>query len=90
MKTINALAVRNNLGKILQELEETQEPVLVSKGRKIRAVLISVEDFQRRFVDKQADEQRKNLLKKIQELKAPRCGALDSLEILRDIRGYGP
>jgi hypothetical protein len=27
----------------------------VSKGRKVRAALISIEDFQTRFVDKQAE-----------------------------------
>jgi len=55
MKTINALTIRNNLGKVLQELEETREPVLVSKGRKVRAALITIEDFQTRFIDKQAE-----------------------------------
>ena len=34
MKTVNALQIRNHLGQVLQELEETKEPVLVSKGRK--------------------------------------------------------
>ena len=37
MKTVNALQIRNNLGKVLQELEETGEPILLSKGRKVRA-----------------------------------------------------
>ncbi len=88
MKTVNALTIRNNLGKILQELEETGEPVLVSKGRRIRGALISVEDFQARFIDKQAEEEKENWLKKLKDLSAPRSGNLTSLDALRELRGY--
>ena len=34
MKTVNALKIRNNLGEILDLLEKTKEPILVSKGRR--------------------------------------------------------
>ena len=88
MKTVNALNIRNNLGKILQELEETGEPVLVSKGRKVRGALISVEDFQTRFIDKQAEDEKQNWLKKLKDLRAPRSGSLTSLDALRELRGY--
>ena len=50
MGTVNALKVRNNLGKILDRLEKTREPILISKGRKIRAVLVTPEDFETRFL----------------------------------------
>jgi PHD/YefM family antitoxin component YafN of YafNO toxin-antitoxin module len=88
VKTVNALNMRNNLGEILQELEETGEPVLVSKGRKIRGALISIEDFQTRFIDKQAEDQKQNWLKKLNDLRAPRSGNLTSLDALRELRGY--
>jgi len=88
VKTVNALNIRNNLGKILQELEETKEPVLVSKGRKIRGALISIEDFQSRFIDKQAEEEKQNWLRKLKDLRAPRSGNLSSLDALRELRGY--
>jgi len=88
VKTVNALNIRNNLGKILQELEETGEPVLVSKGRKVRGALISVEDFQTRFIDKQAEDEKQNWLKKLKDLRAPRSGSLTSLDALRELRGY--
>ena len=88
MKTINALTIRNNLGKVLQELEETREPVLVSKGRKVRAALISIEDFQTRFVDKQAEAEKEQWMKKLDELRAPRVDGLTTLDALRNLRGY--
>jgi PHD/YefM family antitoxin component YafN of YafNO toxin-antitoxin module len=88
MKTINALTIRNSLGKVLQELEETREPVLVSKGRKVRAALISIEDFQTRFIDKQAEAEKEQWMKKLDELRAPRVDSLTSLDALRHLRGY--
>jgi PHD/YefM family antitoxin component YafN of YafNO toxin-antitoxin module len=88
MKTINALNIRNNLGKVLQELEETKEPVLVSKGRKVRAALISIEDFQTRFIDKQAEAEKEKWMKKLDELRAPRVDSLTRLDALRNLRGY--
>ena len=90
MKTINALTIRNALGKVLEELEETKEPVLVSKGRKVRAALISIEDFQTRFIDKQAEAEKEQWMKKLDELRAPRRDKVTSLDALRDLRGYRP
>ena len=75
MKTVNALSLRNNLGAVLDEIEQTKEPILVSKGRKLRAALISIEDFQKRFIDKQAEEEREIWLRKLQGLLAPRSAA---------------
>ena len=88
MKTVNALEVRNHLGKVLDELEETKEPILLSKGRKVRAALITYEDFQRRFVDRQAEEARERWRNALRELSAPRVGSRSSLDTLRELRGY--
>jgi PHD/YefM family antitoxin component YafN of YafNO toxin-antitoxin module len=88
MKTVNALQIRNNLGKVLQELEETGEPILLSKGRKVRAALITFEDFQRRFIDRQAEEAQEKWRNALGELRAPRVGTRSSLDTLRELRGY--
>jgi len=88
MKIVNALQVRNHLGKVLEELEETKEPILLSKGRQVRAALITYEDFQRRFVDRLAEEARAKWRNALQELSAPRVGSRSSLETLRELRGY--
>ena len=65
MKNVNALKVRNQLGKILDGLDETGEPVLISKGRKVRAVLITPEQFERRFLDYQVEDKKQKLMEKI-------------------------
>ncbi len=90
MKTVNALTMRNNLGRVLQELEETKEPILVAKGRKVRAVLITPEDFERRFVDRQAEERKQEWLAKLDRLRAPRLGDAETLDVLRELRGSAP
>ena len=87
MRTVNALEIRNHLGTVLDHLERTGEPVIVSKGRKPRAVLISMEDFQRRFVDRQTDERRNALMGRVLAARAERQGSSDSLSVLRALRG---
>jgi PHD/YefM family antitoxin component YafN of YafNO toxin-antitoxin module len=83
---VNALEIRNNLGRVLDELEESKQPVLVSKGRRIRVVLISPEDFKLRFIDRQAEAEKELWLKKLVELRAPRRGELASIDVLRELR----
>jgi prevent-host-death family protein len=87
MRTVNALDIRNHLGAVLDDIERTGEPVIVNKGRRPRAVLISVEDFQRRFVDRQTEERRRQLVERVLSARAPSVGTEQSLSILRDLRG---
>lgn len=89
MKTVNALKIRNNLGEVLDMLAKTSEPILVSKGREIKAVLITPEQFKKRFLDYQAEERKKQLLEIIEGMKADSLETKDSIEVLRELRGYG-
>ena len=62
MRTVNALKIGNNLGEVLDLLDDTGEPILASKERKPRAVPITPEQFKKRFLDYQARERREQLL----------------------------
>ena len=88
MKTFNALKIRNHLGEVLNLLDETGEPIFISKGKEIRAVLITPEQFQRRFLDYQAEERKQELLAAIKKMKEKKLGKKDSVSILRELRGY--
>jgi len=88
MKEVNALDIRNHLRAILEELEKSKEPVLVSKGRRVRAALITVEDFKRRFLGRQVEERKAELLRQIERSKKPSTNKKTSMEILRELRGY--
>lgn len=89
MKTVNALKIRNHLGEVLDLLTKTGEPILVSKGREVRAVLITPEQFEKRFLDYQAEEQKKQLLETIKALRVDSHATKSSVEVLRELRGYG-
>ncbi len=88
MKEINALDLRNNLGAILDRLAESGEPVIIRKQKKIRAVLITPEQFEKRFLDWQADHEKERFLKTVGQLRKKRRGSVGSLETLRNLRGY--
>jgi prevent-host-death family protein len=88
METVNALKVRNNLGEVLDRLEATGEPILVSKNRKVRAVLITPGDFERRFVDKQSEETRRAMLAKLKQYQVHEGDAGLPVRELRKLRGY--
>jgi len=88
MKKINALQLRQSLSKIISMLQRTGEPILLEKGRKPAAVLISLEDFKKRFVEKEADERRRAIGKRIHTLARTSFLKMSSEDLLRQLR-YG-
>jgi len=88
MEEVNALKVRNNLGEILDRLNDSGEPIYISKGRKIRAVLVTPEQFEKRFLDWRVKEEKKRLLDAVKGMRKGKKGKLSSLSVLRQIRGY--
>jgi PHD/YefM family antitoxin component YafN of YafNO toxin-antitoxin module len=85
--TVNALKIRNQFGEVLEMLESNGQPILVSKGRKVRAVLITPEDFKTRFVDRLADDARQRRLEELQAVREPMESG-DALDrALRELRG---
>jgi len=88
MEEVNALKIRNNLGEILDRLSETGEPIFISKGRKIRAVLVTPDQFKRRFLDWQIEEERKKFLKAVKGLRKGKKSQDNILSVLRQLRGY--
>jgi PHD/YefM family antitoxin component YafN of YafNO toxin-antitoxin module len=88
MEEVNALKIRNNLGEILDRLNDKGEPIFISKGRKIRAVLVTPEQFEKRFLDWQAQEEKKRLLEEVKGLRKEKKGSMSSMTVLRRLRGY--
>ena len=86
MHTVNALTVRQHFGQVLNDLIDLDEPILIEKGRKAVAVLISLKLFQKRFVDFRDLEAKQVLLNqfKASGVKTKR----DTLAELRELR-YG-
>lgn len=88
MNTVNALKIRNQFGEVLELLDKEKEPILITKSKKIRAVLIRYEDFQNRFLDKQAEDEKKQFYKQIKSHVAPSLIPEDPIVTLRKLRGY--
>jgi hypothetical protein len=89
MRRVNALTVRNKLGEVLDMLDAEHEPIMISKGKKLRAVLISYEDFTNRFIDKQAEEEKETFIKQAEGWRAQAGDELvDPVDTLRTLRGY--
>jgi prevent-host-death family protein len=86
MKRINALEMRQSLGKVLRQLEKGAGPVIVEQRRRPVAVLISIEDYQKRFADRDADEKRKEVVARIRELRFKAPSGKTTLDLLRDVR----
>ncbi len=84
---VTALQIRQSLGKILEMLQATDEPIVVEKGRTPVAVLISLKTFRERFVDYREKEKRDRLLADVRD--AAQKASEPSVRALRDLR-YGP
>src|SRR5688572_26421193 len=90
MKRVNALELRQALGKVLAQLEADGEPVMVEKGRKPVAVLITLKDFRERFHEKDATDERDRIIEEMSKLaaSAPVGDSRDIVTIIREMRGY--
>jgi prevent-host-death family protein len=86
MVTANALELRQSLGRIIARLKRTKEPILLKKGKEPVAVLISLEDYQERFSERDAAEQRLRLLEQLDALARPSVDGRAAVTILRELR----
>lgn len=86
MLKANALILRQSLGQLLKRLAKASEPILIEKNRQPVAVLVSVEDYQKRFVDHALDDKRKQMIEKIKKANIPLPKGLTSLDLIQEIR----
>jgi prevent-host-death family protein len=86
MKTVNALKLRQQLGSILRSLQESGRPILIERNSRPAAVLVSLEDYQKRFVDREADEKRKELVEVILKTRLRLPAGKSTLDLLHEER----
>jgi prevent-host-death family protein len=91
MQKANALELRRALGKVLKRLERDGTPILIEKARRPTAVLISLRDYQERFVDAIAADERERLAEEILALRSrARRSRRTAVELVRELRGPLP
>ena len=86
MKTVNALELRQSLGRVLDHLEHDGGPILVCRRRTPAAALVSLKDYRERFVDREADERRRDVVRRLKKLQFEPPATGTTLDILRDLR----
>ena len=86
MKTVNALELRQSLGKVLAQLEREGKPILVCRRRTPAAALVSLKDYRERFVDREADEQRRRVVARLRKLRFQSPATGSTLDLLRELR----
>lgn len=86
MQKVNALELRHSLSRIIGKLEKNGAPILLEKGRKPAAVLISLADYKKRFVEKDADDERRELVQRILNMARPALDKKCAEDILRELR----
>ena len=86
MQKTNALKLRQSLGAVLKRLKKTGEPILLEKNREPAAVIISIDDYQRRFADYDADRKREAAVEKIKRANIRLPAGKTSLDLIHEIR----
>lgn len=86
METVNALELRQSLGKVLDRLERDGAPIVVCRRRTPAAALVSLKDYRERFVDREADQRRRDIVARMKQLKFEPPPAGTTLDMLRDLR----
>jgi prevent-host-death family protein len=87
MKTANILELRQSLGRIVARLERGGEPIVLEKRQRPVAVLISLRDFEQRFVEKSASMAREELALGIDAIARPAADKTPAENVLRSLRG---
>lgn len=86
MKAVNALELRQSLGRVLRQLERGGMPILVQRGRQPAAVLISLRDYQERFADRDADQRRHEIVARIKATTFASPKGRTTLDMIRNLR----
>ncbi len=87
MEKVNALELRQSLGRVLQRLKKNGFPILLEKDRQPAAVIISLEDYRKRFVDVEADQLRREMVDRIKSAGVRTPKGVATLDLVRELRG---
>lgn len=86
MKKVNALKLRQQLGSVLRAVKESVQPILIEHNSKPAAALISIKDYQKRFIDREADDRRREMVEAILKTRLQLPDGKSTLDLLREGR----
>lgn len=86
MKSVTTLELRQSLSKVANLLEQDGEPLLLKRGKRPIAVIISLRDYEERFVEKAACDARRSLLADIDALARSSEDPTPAADLLHETR----
>jgi prevent-host-death family protein len=89
MKTLSALDLRKKLGAILNEVSREKEAVIISRANKPLAVLISIDEYEKKILKKNREERLRALSSQMDEWLVRHrreTGSVDTVKAIREIR----
>ena len=89
MKTVTSLELRKSVGKVISLLKRSGEPLILLKGKRPVAAIISLEDLRERFVEKAAAAARLEIVSEMDALARPSVNPEPSEVILAKVRRGG-
>jgi PHD/YefM family antitoxin component YafN of YafNO toxin-antitoxin module len=87
MEHVNAVDLRQSVRRIVERLERSGEPIILERGGKPVAAIISLKDFQERFAERAALEERDRILEEMDRLARPSADRTPAVQVLRELRG---
>lgn len=84
--TVNALKIRQSFGAILKQVQASNEPLIIEKGRVPVAVIISLKTYKERFIDLREKEKKDELFESF--VASGTKTEKNSMKVLRELR-YG-
>lgn len=76
------------MGKVLADLQRNGKPIMLEKGHKPVGVIISIKDFNERFAERAAAEERDRIIAEMDALARPSVDTTPVVDMLREMRGY--
>lgn len=86
MKHVNSADLRASIGKVVAQLEQSGEPIILEKHNQPIAAIISLKDFRERFVEKAALEARLALVDQMDALSRTSRDPVSAEQALRALR----
>ncbi len=86
MNKVNALELRQSMGKVIDQILKTGEPILLEKSRRPVAVIISIRDYEERFVEKDAANRRREIIEGIENMARPSLIAESVVDVIHESR----
>lgn len=87
MRKVNAVQLRPSVRKLVDLLEKTGQPVVLANGQEPVAAVISMRDYNERFVERAAAGERQSIMDEMDRIAIRSKDETTVVDVVRDLRG---